>query len=453
MRELFKKAIIYGVGNIGSKLIMFILVPLYTHYLSTEDLGVYDLIWTSINLSVPIFTMQLHEAAFRWLIEGYRDKREVVISNSALGIVLFFTLTLFVSFIVLSLIQYRLSLNIYLLSFLLTMAMCVYNFMMQITRAIGYSVLYALSGFAMTLVLLVCNLIIIQTSRMQIEMILLCNVIAYFCISIFLCFKLRVWNYFKWKYLSIKVLKDMVIYSSPLVPNTISWWFINSSSKFFLFHFYGSSVNGIYAVTTKFSTILFLFNGIFNLAWQEYHISKRFDDSQFSRIFNTYVFFECLVVALIIVWIKPLIKVVVDETYYESSKYVPILLIGVCFQAFSAFMGANFMKNRQTSIIMKSSLLSGLISVASCSILIPFFGMWGAGISTLLGMLVLFIYRLQYVLKNVTFELDTKVLIASIISVSIAMLTFYGSFNINVLATFIPILFLSYFIISKNKLT
>ena len=44
----------------------------------------------------------------------------------------------------------------------------------------------------------------------------------------------------------------MLKYSAPLIPNTLMWWFINSSSRFAIGYFSGLEANGLYAVSTKF---------------------------------------------------------------------------------------------------------------------------------------------------------------------------------------------------------
>ncbi len=60
---------IYAIGNIGSKLITFIMVPLYTHYVDTSDFGYYDLCMTVCFLLLPFFTLQLRDGAFRFLLD------------------------------------------------------------------------------------------------------------------------------------------------------------------------------------------------------------------------------------------------------------------------------------------------------------------------------------------------------------------------------------------------
>lgn len=65
---LVKNTIIYAVGNFGSKILSFLLLPFYTYYLSTDDYGYFDLITTTISLLTPIITFQIYDGLYRYLL-------------------------------------------------------------------------------------------------------------------------------------------------------------------------------------------------------------------------------------------------------------------------------------------------------------------------------------------------------------------------------------------------
>ena len=56
-KNLLKDLIIFAIGSLGSKLILFLLVPLYTNFLSTEEYGTTELIYTFEQLLVPFASM------------------------------------------------------------------------------------------------------------------------------------------------------------------------------------------------------------------------------------------------------------------------------------------------------------------------------------------------------------------------------------------------------------
>ena len=61
---------IYAIGNIGSKIITFMMVPLYTYFVhDTSDFGYYDVCLTVCFLRMPFVNLQLRDGAFRVLLD------------------------------------------------------------------------------------------------------------------------------------------------------------------------------------------------------------------------------------------------------------------------------------------------------------------------------------------------------------------------------------------------
>ena len=61
-KELAKNTAIISVGKICTQLVSFLLMPLYTMILTTEDYGVVDLVITYKQLLLPVVTLQLEQA-------------------------------------------------------------------------------------------------------------------------------------------------------------------------------------------------------------------------------------------------------------------------------------------------------------------------------------------------------------------------------------------------------
>ena len=68
-KQFAKNTIILSIGTFGSKVFTFFLLPLYTAVLATEDYGNVDVLQSVIQLLVPIATLQLSVAVFRFLID------------------------------------------------------------------------------------------------------------------------------------------------------------------------------------------------------------------------------------------------------------------------------------------------------------------------------------------------------------------------------------------------
>ena len=75
-RQLAKNTMIITMGKISTQFISFFLLPVYTSLLSTSDYGVVDLLNTYISLLVPIITLQVEQALFRFLIDVRNNDKE-----------------------------------------------------------------------------------------------------------------------------------------------------------------------------------------------------------------------------------------------------------------------------------------------------------------------------------------------------------------------------------------
>ena len=71
----------YAIGNFGTKILSFLIVPLYTFYILPEDLGDYDLLMTTVSLLSPLLTMKISDAAYRWIISD-KEHTDITIATT-----------------------------------------------------------------------------------------------------------------------------------------------------------------------------------------------------------------------------------------------------------------------------------------------------------------------------------------------------------------------------------
>ena len=79
---LAKNTIILTIGQFIPKLIAIITLPILTKSFSTEDYGIYDLIISFASLLLPIMTLLVQQAVFRFMISEEPEKQKKYISTS-----------------------------------------------------------------------------------------------------------------------------------------------------------------------------------------------------------------------------------------------------------------------------------------------------------------------------------------------------------------------------------
>ncbi|EOJ24635.1 oligosaccharide flippase family protein [Enterococcus faecalis] len=233
-KKLAGNSVVFAAGNLGSKMISFILVPLYTYYLTTTEYGIVDLVTTTTSLLLPIVSGGIAVAVLRFTLDKNANK-SIVVSNSAvislIGIVLSFALYVALSFFNVlenALIYFVLLLSLQILTQILA----------QFARGNGQVKVFAFNGMLKTAVIGVTNILFLVNFHMGLQGYLLALVVAEIVSLIYLLITTPYFSYLKLSAVDFTYMKDMLIFSLPTIPNDVLWWFVNSSSRYFILFFF-----------------------------------------------------------------------------------------------------------------------------------------------------------------------------------------------------------------------
>ena len=96
--KLATNTVIYAIGNFGTKILSYIMVLVYSYFITPDDMGYYDLVLTTISMLQPLIIFQINDGVFRFLIDSSEKKQKSIIGNS----LKFLCFVFFVDFIILS---------------------------------------------------------------------------------------------------------------------------------------------------------------------------------------------------------------------------------------------------------------------------------------------------------------------------------------------------------------
>ncbi|MDP4178304.1 MAG: polysaccharide biosynthesis C-terminal domain-containing protein [Bacillota bacterium] len=417
-KTLVKNTLIFAIGNFGSKVLTFLLLPFYTYYLSTKEYGYFDLITTTSLLIVPIVTFEIYDGVYRYLLDSKSDEdRDNFISNSVFitirNLVVFSLIYLvfirFVSFKYEYLILLQIDLNI------------ISSLWSQIARGLKSNVQYSVSGILNTIITLVSNILFISVFKFKVGSLLTANIIAYVFSIVYLDYTLKIHKSIKSSLMKKEIRKELIKYSVPLIPNVVSWWLMNVSDRYFINIFKGVEANGIYAVVNKFPAIIFVLNNIFYLAWQESAITEYDSDDRdkfYTKMFNMLLCFELTLVVVMIAFTKFIMGFMVNGKFSSAWIYVPFLYFGTVFSAFSSFYGTGYLSSKHTIGAFYTSVAGGIVNVILNITLIPVIGIQGASFSTMVSYFVMWVIRIYQMRKYFKIHIQIKNLISlSIISI------------------------------------
>src|SRR5699024_4415881 len=101
--------------------------------------------------------------------------------------------------------------------------------------------LYAAGSFVTVITTILFNILFIAFMKLGAEGMLLATCLGNILCTIFLFASLKIYKYFNVQFLNKKLLKDMIKYSIPLIPNQLSLWIINSSDRTIVNMFIGAA--------------------------------------------------------------------------------------------------------------------------------------------------------------------------------------------------------------------
>ncbi len=429
-KSLIKNSFLFAIGTIGSSAISFFMLPLYTRMLTTSEYGQLDILQTTISLLIPLVTFQVVEAVFRFSVD-MRDKdsaSKVLTNGIFLCLVgMLITLLLFPIF------NNSEPFATYTAVFYLMMFLTIFHgIIKQFVRGLEKIKTFVAADLIYTGSFVTFNVVFLVNLRMGLRGYFLSMVLAHLVAIIVLIIFANVFKYLNLKSFNKKLLKTMLIYSMPLIPNGLMWWVMNVSDRYILTYFLGFDATGIYSVSYKFPSLITLMNSIFFMAWQlsamqEY--GKEGYDSFYKNIFGVLSSFLLLITAVVLLILKPLMSVFVADAFYESWKYVPLLLVGTVFQAFSSFFGTNYTASKKTKGAFTTSVYGAIVNIVINLLLIPIWGIQAAAFSTMLAYLTMWFLRIFDTKKFVKIKIDWKSLILSIILIGIQILGLYTITN------------------------
>lgn len=423
-KKLFNNTLIFFIGNFGSKLLSFIFVRFYTDCLTPEEYGTVDLITSTLGFAIPLITLCITEAVLRFAIDDKDDRGKIYsvgLSTIILGNLIFLvTIPIFNNIEVYKGFLPPL--------YALTLTNSFYQMSAHFIRGCGDSKVFAKSGLVHSFAQIGLNLLLLLWLQWGISGYLVASIasnviaIAYIFIrsNVFIGLELS----FDKSY-----AKKMLIYSIPLIPNSIFWWIMTSSDKYIILYVLGVGANGLYTVANKLPNILSSISSIFFNAWQlssvEEAESKDKNDF-FSRTLQIVSIFLLTCISFLMVIIRPLFSVWVEASYYDGWECAPLLILASFFTCLSTYLGTNYVAMKKTKGVFLTTVLGAILNVILNFILTPIIGIKGTALATVISFAITWIIRDIDTQKFVKIKYDVKTFIIPliIVCIQVALLSF-----------------------------
>lgn len=403
-KNLLTNSLIFAIANFGSKILKFLIVPFYTYYLTTKQFGAVDLLTTTVSLLSPFVLLGTNEALLR-----FSFKKEIAIESLFSNCILICTSTSTVLLICLLFFKDSLFFVNKWMFFILLMITSIEMLLLYFSRGLNKNIDFAFAGVLNTVVLLASNIILLVYLHLGINGYIYSLILASLLSTIYLILRLQIYNFFSLKYLDLSLMRKILVYSLPMMPNAIMWWIMNTSDRYIIYYYLGIAATGIYAISYKLPSIISVITNIFYQAWQVSAIQNSDDNDNFySNVIDYFSKFSLLLAGVLIFVIKPLIFLLVEKSYEISWMYTPFLILGSVFSGMSSVVGVSYTVKEKTVGIFKTSLIGALVNIMLSLIFTPFIGMQGTALATFIGFYLVWLTRVLQVKALDDLDFDFK---------------------------------------------
>ena len=429
IKKLTKSTIIYFLGTVGTKLVSFLLLPLYTSYLSPTDYGTYDLNITYATLFSSFFFLDIWTGIMKFVFEkrGDKEKRAVVYS----GIVIFITSAIvygcaLYGFGIAKKINYLPGVMLY------GFCLCLQNLYGYLARSFGYNFRFVVSGLIATISTAGLNILLLVVFGMDYKALYISYAIGIFAQCFILEIKLNVIWGFRVTYLDRKKLWELLKFSLPLCINSLCYWLLTGYNRVVINERLDATANGYYAVASKFGGILIIVSSCFTMAWQELAYG-RYDRDQQTGVFYTKatdLYIKALICGFLV--LLPIINVLypymISLEYKAAKNLIPFNMLATLASLLYTFLGNIISTYKKNHVIFVSTLVAGVANIGLLYTLIGNIGVEAANISLLVGYLLSNIIRIWMIGQIIDYRVKWKIILimAFPIIITIHVFTNYG---------------------------
>lgn len=442
-KYLMKNMGILTISNFSSKILVFLLVPLYTSVLSTVEYGFYDLAVSIATLLYPILTLNIVDAVMRFSMDQTCDKKNVAsIGMKFVSIsILLFGLGMYIlhsSKLWPDINRLELYIFFYFISYVLN------QFLIQFSKGLEKVIDMGAAGIISTAVTIIANVLFLLVFKWGLVGFFFANILAQAVSAVYLGLRTKIWSYVDLNVKDKQLQKEMLVYSIPLIATTVGWWVNSTADKYVVAFMVGIASNGILSVSYKIPQIINTLQSIFIQAW---HISaiKEYGEQDTARFYGkTFVIINlmmCAACSWLILLTRVLAHILYAKDFYQAWHYVPFLLISSVLNCASGLLGPILSAQKNSKAMMWSALIGAGTNIVMNSVFVYFIGIQGATIATVISSYIMYAVRKIAVGREIKIDGYAGVLLTWVLlCVQAAIESYFGNYVLEAIIMVVLIL-------------
>ena len=384
LKTLFTHTAIYGIGDVATSLVSFLLLPVFTRYLTPAEYGVIALLLTIEAISKILFRWGIDSAFMRFYYDC-PDER----TRQQLASTIFFFLLMTNGALLLAAVaaapwlgawlfgtrEYTGTLQLVLLN---TFVIGFYFIPLSLLRIQERSRQFTALALSRSAATVVARLLLVVAAGMGVLGVVLADLVV---TTVFTLLLIRAAAPLIRVTFSGSVIREALKFGLPRVPHGVAHQTIAVSDRYFLSALATIQDVGVYSIGAMFGLALKLFLGAFQTAWSPFLFDAmgKPDAKQTYRAVTTYVFAGLVLLAAGLSAIATdLVRLMTTPAFYGASAVIPWIAIGVVLQGIYQLTSIGLAITKRTRYYPVATGIAAVASVTANVLLIPHFWVLGA---------------------------------------------------------------------------
>lgn len=430
MSKLIKNTAYYTIGNVTSKAVNFILLPLYTAYLTPDEYGIVSSMQVLTGVLLIFFTLGLERAIYRLFFDyDVETEQRNFLGTIAISITITSAVVCGLLFLMkdpISSIYKSIEFYPYFSYAIITAVFLTYEMVPKISFQVkekGKSYLF------LSIVILVFRVApviwyVVYLEGGAVGMLKGTMIGNGLSMVILVPITLKQINL----YFDLNILKSTLKYCLPFIPMILSAWVVNMSDRIFIEQFYSTKEVGIYSLGYKIGEAVKFLSISVLMAYNPFYFKlanssdqKRAKEKLY-KVNNTVVIMVLYLTFIVAFFSKDIIRLLFSEEYYESYKIIPIIALSLFFIELISLQNLSFYQTKKTITIMTLNVIGATVNIFLNFILISKYSFYGAAFSTVITQIILFLIIYHVSKKHYFINYNWNLLIPALLVFSVSIL-------------------------------
>ena len=404
MRLLLGNTLVFALGGLAVKAVSLVLMPLYTTALTAGEYGTAELLNSAIEIVLPLLSLGVVEALYRFSIDDDVPKDELFAGSLVVlggGVVC--------TGVACALGSALWNMEHAAAFFVLFCSVCVFKATTQLARGLGHVRRFVVYGLINALAMVVSTYLLLVRAHLGVEGYLWSFTIGYLVgglVAFLGSAEYRLLTPFRF---DRDLLRRMLVYSLPLVPNLLSWWLVSVSGRYVVLWGSGVVAAGLFTAASKMPALVNIVASVFQQAWQ-YSTAREINSPDrgafFGVVMRGYSLATLTVAGLVIALNRPISRVMLQAEFAEGWRYVPLLMLVASFGVISIFFESFYQALKNSGVLMASTALGAGVNVVLGVALVPFMGPWGAGLAGAVAYMLVLVVRARDLRRRINLPID-----------------------------------------------